>query len=267
MLKRKKVLLIALCALLALLVGATAVFLMMPKEAVREEAYNKNPDLSEKKLSTYLAVVDFIIPVSMESLTHSADVVLIGTVLEDGLSGEFDLYGEDSPLSQKIQSLGYNSKFSCTYAEIKVEKILAGEAPPEDTFLLFQVGEGEQGQPKVHTGDRAVLILQQYDDAYKYLDGANSVFYLDENDRLTSMSPFMVCAKYDGLSLNSFESDLKNSFYYSVIGGTEEQWQARGEKYRADTAFHEMRQQEWDDLTGGKPRDYEYAIVEDFCDW
>ena len=267
MLKRKKALLIALCALLTLLVGAAAVFLLMPKKAVREEAYNRNPELSGKKLSGYLATADFRIPTDMEGLTRYANVILIGTVLEDGLTDEFDLYGEESPLSRKVQSLGYSSKFSCTYAEIKVEEILAGEAPPEDTFLLFQLGEGEEGQPKVHAGERVILILETYQETYKCLDGATSVFYLDENDRLTSLSPLMACARYDGLSLNSFECDLQNSFYYSVIGGTEEQWRARGEKYRADTAFHEMRQQEWDDLTGGKPKDYEYAIAEDFCSW
>ena len=205
---------------------------------LRREEYNKDPDLSLKKPDSGLAHTEYLIPTSIEHLTVNADAVLIGTVTADD---------SKNPHGQRC-------------AEIRVEKVLAGDAP--DEFLLWQTTVGKDRESIVRTGERMLLILQKQQEHYK--TSSDGVFYLDENDRLTSMSPFMICARYDGLSLDSFARDLRESYFCSAIGGSDEEWKAIAEKYRLDETFRQKRLDEWTDLTDGKDPDYEYAVISEY---
>ena len=236
-------------AILLLTILATAAAIQI--FSFRPEPYNKNPDLSQKKMSSYLIMAERSIPFTLEMLTMHADVILIGEVLADDQYGSFSMYGDDPVWDKKVENLNLNVMTSCTYAEIKIERILAGDAPPEDTFALFQVGAGDAGQPKVHTGERVLLILKKFENGtYKCYDEASSVFYLDEQDKMLSMSSDMICARYDGLSLDTFVYDLKHSYFYSVIGKSEEEREARLKAFTEDTDFKRKRLLEWKDLTG-----------------
>ena len=198
------------------------------------ESYNKTPDLSGKKPDSGLHYAEYQIPVSIEDLTARADAVLTGTVTASDQSS----------------------------AEIRTEAVLAGTAP--ETLLLRQTSVGKDREPIVHNEERLLLILQKQGERYK--TSANGVFILDSDDRLTSLSPFIICARYDGLHLRTFERDLKESYFYSAIGGSDEERKALAEQYRNDEAFRQKRLDEWNDLTGGKPIDYEYAVIDSFFD-
>lgn len=233
MTKKKRIFLLLILSLLLI----SAVLL---KGLFRREEYNKTPDLSGKKPDTALSHTEYGIPTSIEALTAHADAILIGTVADDTVRNE-------------------NGQL---FTEVLTEKILAGDVP--ESFLLLQTTIGSSSEPIVRTGERMILILRRQKD--HFVTSSDGVFILDDNGCLASLSPFIICARYDGLHLRSFEHDLKESYFYSVIGGSDEERKALAEQYRNDEAFQQKRIDEWNDLTGGKPLDYEYAVIDSFFD-
>lgn len=222
-------------SLLLPIIAAAALFCLF-----RREEYNKDPDLTAKRPDSALAQSEYRIPTSIEDLTAHADAVIIGAVTADDAS----------------DANGRRCALICT------EKILAGDIPKE--FLLLQTAAGKDRGSIVSAGQRLLLILREQNGYYK--TSSDGVFVLDENDRLTSLSPLIICARYDGLHLRTFERDLKESYFYSAIGGSDEEQKALAEQYRNDEAFRQKRLNEWNDLTGGKPLDYEYAVIDSFFD-
>ena len=59
------------------------------------------------------------------------------------------------------------------------------------------------------------MILRKSDieNMYYANDVENSMFYLNKNDVITSMSDELVCARYDGLSQNLLINDLQKTDY------------------------------------------------------
>ncbi|MBR6790317.1 MAG: hypothetical protein IKM31_05560 [Oscillospiraceae bacterium] len=226
---------------LSLLVTAAVLFLLFS----RREPYNRDPDLSGKMIPTGLPHTEYRIPTTIENLIYGAEVVLIATVTNDRVCIAEKEPGPDP------------SPILC--AEMQTEKVLT-VTPSEFTFLLRQEKVGPKGEPFVRTGDRLLLILQKREDYYE--TSVSGAFILDEENRLTSLSPFMICARYDGLHLRTFERDLKKSYFYHVIGDASPSWDTITAAYQQDETFRQKRLDEWNDLTDGKPLDYEYPVIE-----
>ena len=70
-------------------------------------------------------------------------------------------------------------------------------------------------QTKVKKSQKLVMILRNSDkEGVYYANKAErSIFYVDENDNLTSMSDEIICARYDGISIRVLENDLMKTEY------------------------------------------------------
>ena len=190
------------------------------------EPYNINPDLSEKKDAYYMQDAGPIL-FTEDYLWHS-DAVIVGTVIS-GYEGTFNPYGEGSELSKALEEKGINANNKVGNSIILVEQVLGG-ALEEDTIELMQ----RTDDPKIRVGDRVVIPVMKWRDIYRTTNSTVGIFYLDDKDRLTSMSSNMTCARYDGLSLRRYAADLKDNYFYDTLGATREEWDVATEQLRYD---------------------------------
>ncbi len=190
------------------------------------EPYNINPDLSEKKDAYYMQDAEPIL-FTEDYLWHS-DAVIVGTVIS-GYKPISNPYEEGTELSEATKEKGINANNKVGNSIILVEQVLGG-ALEEDTIELMQ----RTDDPKIRVGDRVVIPVMKWRDIYRTINSTVGIFYLDDKDRLTSMSSNMTCARYDGLSLRRYAADLKDNYFYDTLGATREEWDLATEQLRYD---------------------------------
>lgn len=205
---KRKLALLSLSGIAALALAVCLFLLLAPKKDV----YNKNPDLSGK-VST-LSTADRLLPVTTNDLVNNSELIMIGTVQDDGVASQYNIVGSQE-IAEKMAEKGLNAWMPCTLTKISVDRVVTGKKPSGDTITLFQLGE-PGGQAQVKSGDKVLLILTQDDETpgtYVAKDLENSVFYIDKNNQVRSMSDQMACAKYDDRPLSLLEKDILATEY------------------------------------------------------
>ena len=229
---KKKLWIPIACAAL-LLGGGLLAYSLFPRPA--GYTYNENPDLSSKVVASQygLPMLDRDPNPSFEQITYEFDCVAVAEVLDDGTQHKYDISKiEPGKPSigyidwETVQELGEDyftpDKYNygiCTYSKLKIEKVIAGKAPESDVIDLFQLGfpGKNDSQTKVRKGDRIYIIMNKLfapENLYGSNDLENTIFYLDENDRLTSMSNIDACTRYDGLPMEALTKDLMETEDY-----------------------------------------------------
>ena len=227
---KKKLWIPIACAAL-LLGGGLLAYSLIPRPA--GYTYNENPDLSSKVVASQygLPMLDCDPNPSFEQITCGFDCVAVAEVLDDGTQHKFNIskiVPGGFPIEidwETVQELGedyftpdkYNFNI-CTYSKLKIEKVIAGKAPESNVIDLFQLGfpGKNDSQTKVRKGDRIYIFLNylEPEGIYNSKGLENTIFYLDENDRLTSMSNIDACTRYDGLPMEALTKDLMETEDY-----------------------------------------------------
>ena len=171
------------------------IFITAAQAPVEIPRYNASPDISSKVIASNNSIICRMIPQVLEDVIYNSSCVILGEVVE-----------EDSDI--------FYAKYH-TIAKIKVLKTIAGVKPTEKYIYYRQMGGYDPNnvymQTKVSKGDVCVFILQYNDFSSQYIATAfeESVFYVGEDKRLTSMSDQLICAKYDGIKIDVLEEDVK----------------------------------------------------------
>lgn len=185
----------------------------------QEFGYNNNPDLGSKVVASKNMMLERIIPQSTEELADGAKYIYIGEVLDDGkVSPSYNLLDGVSGKEAIFEKWGGEELFeqTGTLSTVRVTQVLAGEEPEEETIMFFQFGAPgvDDMQTKLRKGDRVLLLLNDSGlcpGAYCSYSFEDCVFYIEEDEKLRSMSDTMVCARYDGLKKDRLVQDLRNT--------------------------------------------------------
>ncbi len=161
-----------------------------------EVKYNDDPDLSGKIVASGKSS-----PESLEQMLDRVDVIVTVSISDDGKIADVD----EDPY-----------KLTCfltppTLTEAEIEESIYGDLNKGDKISLIQCGlPGENDyQTKVKKGERLVLLLERRENGvYVSPFYEHGMFYLDEKDKITSMSDAPICARYDGLHKNVLKNDL-----------------------------------------------------------
>lgn len=182
-----------------------------------QSEYNTNPNLSSKIVGSHNLQMDHKVRTSMNDYYESADLVIIGTVLDNGVDYKFNNSANDE-MAKAMLAKGEDPYMDCTLSQVKIDQIIAGKKPDTDTIKLFQLGKPQvpDMQTKVKKSDKLYMILSQFETPgeYKAVLLESSLFYLDKNNKLTSMSDDQLCARYDGLPLQKLIDDMKATDNY-----------------------------------------------------
>ena len=164
-----------------------------------ENRYNPNPDVSSKVVGSNNGFMTRIMPVILDDVLFNATCVIIGEVVDDGIL--------ESSLQENSGGISH------TIAKIRVIDTISGIAPSRDIISYRQIGRpgSDMLQTKVKKGEACVFVLQYFHDLDQYLATSfeESVFYLDENNMLVSMSDQLFCAKYDGINILTLSEDVQ----------------------------------------------------------
>ena len=198
---------------LALIISCTViVYLKKPKSI-----YNQNPDLSTKIIGSNNYVQDRIPADTVDDLVEGSDLIIIGEVLDTGVEGTFNIFGDDKKAQAFKEKYGTDPYWPTTTVRIKVHKTIAGKIGDVNEIQYLQLGKPDVPdlQTKVKKSQKLVMILRNSDkEGVYYANKAErSIFYVDENDNLTSMSDEIICARYDGISIRVLENDLMKTEY------------------------------------------------------
>ncbi len=175
--------------------------------------YNENPDLSQKIVGSkvFNNSGDSLPNETIEDIFDFTEYIIVGEVVSDGVADQFNMFG-DNEVSKADLEAGIDPYIPCTITKIRVEESILGDIPEGSEISFFQLGvpESDGGQTKVKKGERLVMGLQGPNEAGQYLSGdvENTIFYLDENNKVTSMSDELLCARYDGTSKDFLVKDL-----------------------------------------------------------
>ena len=166
-----------------------------------ESRYNLNPDLSEKVMASKNTPMEHVINRTLSGVLGASTCVIIGKV-------DFSIVTptEVNPL------ICYAFTPYHTIASLKVLKTIAGTPPSDNTIQYGQIGSPEDPwQTQVKSGEVCVFILTYLEDMgwYKATALEESIFYVDENNKLTSMSDQPFAAKYDGIDLSILIDDIQ----------------------------------------------------------
>lgn len=209
---KKKIIITVLMLVLLLVAIVPSVY-----ESTKIVNYNMTPDLSAKVVGSKNMSVDRDDPKTTDDLVFLSQLIIIGTVLDDGKLSSYNVIGNDA-IAQEIESRGISTTAACTLSQVRIDRVIAGEKPKSDTITLFQLGKPGVAdiQTKVKKSEKLLLILRKTGEEdqpqYDCMDWENSVFYIEKGNKLLSMSDQMACAKYDGLPLDKLIDDLKTSF-------------------------------------------------------
>ena len=223
---KRKILIPAIAISLAVLVGAG----VLTYRAIYPP-YNMHPDLSRKVVGSISIIGTRIEPTEMETLVDYADLIVIGTALDDGTLSWFDTTGGSEGLKEKYGE--ENTKGQATLTKFRIDQLIAGEAPESKMIQIFQLGAPGtlEWQTKLKKGDKVYIMLRDYlleDSIYLTADGENSVFYIEKSNKLTSMSALMLCARYDGLPVSRLTTDVKKTKKYREVLGKKTGWVKNG---------------------------------------
>jgi hypothetical protein len=180
--------------------------------ACQNSRYNNNPDIASKGIESDSGISDRIVPTSMEQVVAHATDIVIGSVADDRQSGTFSISGIKA-VDEKIAGVSGSAQSDCTLSKITVEQVIMGDLELYSSITYFQLGSpgNNKGQIKVKKGDRILIMLRPSDTDVIYYAGncEESVFNLNDHNRLTSQSDFLICARYDGIALDILLEDIK----------------------------------------------------------
>ena len=175
--------------------------------------YNNNPDLASKVVGSKSYAADKLPVNSIDDLLKDANLIIVGEVISYGQRETFNIYGSREDAAALIKS-GINPYIPSTLIKVKVIKVIEGKIDT-DEITLFELGHPDKDdwQTKVKLGETLVMILKKFEgkDTYCATNAEDSMFYLDENDKLLSMSDEKICARYDGIKLSVLTNDIKNA--------------------------------------------------------
>jgi hypothetical protein len=182
--------------------------------------YNANPDLSKKVVGSKSEMLDPVIPQSFEDVVAYASDVIIGTVIDNGALGAFSISGIKEIDQAYADATGLSS-IACTLTSIKVEKVIMGDIDADSTITYFQVGKpgSDDCQTKVKMGEYILIMLRPSDTKNVYFagNGEESVFYINESNKLTSQADLLLCARYDGTPLDTILEDIKSTNHFKKV--------------------------------------------------
>ncbi|MBE7056372.1 MAG: hypothetical protein E7388_02890 [Ruminococcaceae bacterium] len=182
-----------------------------------KSVYNTNPDLSSKIVGSNNYAFDRLPANTVDDLVDGSDLIIIGEVIDDGIEGTFNIFGDEKKAQAFKEKYGENPYWPTTTVRIKVHKIIAGEIGEKDEIQYLQLGKPNipDLQTKVKKSQKLVMILRNSDkEGIYYANKAErSIFYIDEENNLTSMADDMICARYDGISIKILEKDLIQTEY------------------------------------------------------
>lgn len=194
-------------------------------EKPEQVEYNENPDLSSKVVGSALTSPSAVreLLTTVDDLIKNADLIIIGKVLDNGVPGEYNTFGSlDKDTEDLFKERGVSTKSSCTYTQIKVMEVIGGRKPETDEIVLFQLGKPgvDDIQAKVKKDEVLLMILRESTETKNLYYAHNledSLFYIDDNDKVLSMSHTLICARYDGLAKDILIRDLKQSSEFKKI--------------------------------------------------
>lgn len=201
--KRKKAVLFS-CVISICLIAAV-IIMLFPFLERDKPRYNLSPDVSKKTVGSRDSPITRMMPRTFDDVFAEATCVIIGKVIEDGVRKE-----GDRSWSVKRTDL---TLMAYTTAIVEVIEVIAGEPPSAGIILYRQFGfaGNDWMQTKVKKGETYAFILMCLRNANQYMATAfeESVFHIDEKNRLTSLSDQLFCARYDGIDLGVFIEDVK----------------------------------------------------------
>lgn len=175
----------------------------------KESRYNETPDLSKKVVGSDNLMATRVPLKSVTEMAELSDIIVTGTVVSDSEVIQFNSSGNDEYAAAAAEK-GINVYIPATIATVKITKMIDGNLTDE-TIQVFQLGEPHTAdmQTKLENGDSVLLMLSEFDNGYyQSVDLENSVFYVDENNQLTSMGKEMMCAQYDDRPVSLLLEDL-----------------------------------------------------------
>ncbi|WP_127530873.1 hypothetical protein [Paenibacillus kobensis] len=178
--------------------------------------YNTNPDGSSKIIGSEL-VKGFRFPVqSLGGLTDKADLIVIGTVIDEGKNVKVSLSDGSSTdsLQTKLKSKGGEFTFDAAQQKVKIHEVLYGNPDlKEITYSQLGVIGNDDGQTKVKQNKKYLFVLKKdpIRDVYASVSFEEGVYLIDEKDKVKSMSANLELSKYDTLDLKVLKDDLKKA--------------------------------------------------------
>ena len=165
-------------------------------DTINESRYNSNPDISGKVIGSNAGLMSRVRPQILDDVFAEATCVIIGEVIEDDLVVETSL---------SIGSVYHN------IARVRVIETISGEPPTGEIIYYRQLGTpgSDTLQTKVKSGQTYVFIVKYFEEIDQYMATAfeESIFYIDSDNKLTSMSNQLFCARYDGIDIGVFRED------------------------------------------------------------
>jgi len=153
---------------------------------------------------------DFLEPETLEDLMIGVAGIVIGTPV--GVPETF-VYSIDQaipyPMREKAES---SFGFTVTKFSFEIEEILLGSYS-NSQINIIQTGDNSENfeyilnQRKMKPGIRYLVMLTQQDPndgCYGPSLAEASIFYVDTNDRIYSMSEYDICTKQDGMTAYEF---------------------------------------------------------------
>ena len=194
---------LAACLCLLLIIGSG--LLVYLNNSLNTPRYNTDPDISEKIVGSRNSLASRAMPVIFDDVFAEATVVIVGTVIaETEEPTELDMFS--------ITGTIYH-----TIVDMDVLETIAGDPPANNTIKYRQIGRSgnDFGQTKVENGITYVLILKYFELIDQYMATAfeESVFLVNEDNSLLSLSDQLFCARYDGIQLSVLIEDIEAIWY------------------------------------------------------
>ena len=183
---------------------------------VNKSVYNENPDLSQKIVASKSFFPDQVQVETVDDLLKSTELIIIGEVISDGEEEAFNIYGSGEAAEELANAAlknGNNPYMPSTISKVRVLETIYGDMPENSEIEFFELGSPNilDFQTKVQKGEKLIMLLRPSDTEGMYYASnvEHSMFYLDGEDEITSMSDELICARYDGLSKEILIQDLQ----------------------------------------------------------
>ena len=196
-------------------------FLSACGSKIEKTQYNESPDIKSKVVGSRDLKIDRENPNTLDELVEKTDVSIICEVIGSGTEVEHEFIAGKSTDKVKQGIENRLPKVICTVAKVKVIEVVAGTLNVGDELDIIQLGEpwSNHGQTKLVYGEKVLCLLTQTRTGYYCgTDLENSFFYIN-NEKITSMSDVIVCARYDDLPLNTLIRDLMQTQRFKLLNG------------------------------------------------
>jgi len=207
---KKKMILVCICSVGILCTVLAAVLIstnyVSNDNKGAESLYNPDPDVSGKVVGSRSGSASRAMPRCLDDVIFEATCVVIGKVVDDGTT----------TVTEIDAGFGITNTLHHTIAVIEVSETLVGECPAGDLIRYRQIGSAgdDRMQTKVEEGKTYIFILKYFDEIDQYMATAfeESVFYINEESKLLSMSDLIFCAKYDNINIAVLIKDLESTY-------------------------------------------------------